>query len=434
MNENLDALFEDDSFCDLEKMLNVFCPFEAVGMASQEIRHAHYLAYILNPNKPHGFGIKLLNAFLRLALVKEIPASSDAKYESVKIIRERDNIDLRIEIPAPTLQEKAIVLVIELKINAVEDAKQLKKYHGIVNRQYRDKDWDKRYIFLTKQGTAARNTKDQENWKPMALAKLIPEFETELKNQNPSQSFDFFRANIGMMRRKHLGDKEIRQKVAEIWDRHSDALEKLIKYQPDRAGDIMQYLVANDELLAKLKEDQPLEIRKTKSSHKILRFHIKAWDCLRGMKAETSRWVDSQSIIVIEIYKGRPKGLPRDIRITYCLDHSGNLDKAAEKNREAIYKKSTDLKLLKWVDPDWTIPSYTNNYIHLHKAVLWPWDERKSYSEFINNIEDIAKLIIENAHEFLTHTLLHYDKIIREASLETTEHNNAVPEGEANTV
>lgn len=262
MGKSFDALISDDKFVALEKMLHVFCPFEAVGMVHQEIRHAHYLAYILNPNKPHGFGIKPLNAFLHLALGSEIPAIPDAKYGQIKIIRERDNIDLRIEIPASTPQEKAIVLAIELKINAVESAEQLEKYRCIVDRQYGDKDWDKRYIFLTKQGTAARNIKDQEDWKPMALAGLISEFETalipepkkELGQEDSSQSLDFFKAYIGMMRRKHLGDNEIKQKAAEIWETHSDVLETLMKYQPDRAGDIMHYLAENDELLVELKK------------------------------------------------------------------------------------------------------------------------------------------------------------------------------------
>ncbi len=429
MNENLDALFEDNSFCDLEKMLNVFCPFEAVGMANQEIRHAHYLAYTLNPNKPHGFGIKLLNVFLRLVLNKEISTVPDAGYDGIKIIRERNNIDLRIEIPALMLHQKAIVLAIELKINTVESEMQLSEYFKTVNRKYCSSAWDKRYIFLTKQGTAARNTKDQENWKPIPLAKLIPEFETALENQNPSQSFDFFRAYIQMMRRKHLGDSEIRQKVAEIWDRHSDALEVLMKYQPDRAGDIMQILAASGELLAGLNANSSLNICKTKSASRILRFHINAWDCLPGMKARTSRWVDSQSIVVIEVYKG----VKKDIRITYCLDHSGNLDEIAKKARAAIHAKSKKLDLPEWVGRDWKIPKYKENYMHLHKAVLWSGDQSNNYSEFINDIDNIAKLIVEKAGEFLADTLPHYDKVIKEASRETAEHSNAAPEGEANT-
>ncbi len=428
MDEIFDALWDDQNFRALEEMLNVFCPFEAVGMVHQEIRHAHYLAYILNPNKPHGFGIKPLNAFLRLALGKEIPADSDAQYGDIKIIRERDDIDLRIEIPGGMLQEKAIVLAVELKINAAESAEQLEKYRGIVDRQYRG--WDKRYIFLTKHGTAARNSKDRAEWKPMALADLIPKFKEALENKGSGQSVDFFKAYIRMMGRKHLGDKEIKQKAAELWDAHSDVLEILMKYQPDRAKDIMQYLAKNDELLEKLKENTPLEICKTTSSRKILRFHFNAWDSLPGMKAKSSGWVKSQSIIVIEVYIG----LKKDIRITYCLDRSGNMDETAEQNRKAIHEKSDHLNLSEWVDQDWAIPPYKNNHnhIHLHKAVLWSRDERKSNSEFSNDIEGIAISIIEKAGEFLKHTFPEYDKVITAVSPETAEHIVAASVGEAN--
>lgn len=146
------------------------------------------------------------------------------------------------------------------------------------------------------------------------------------------------------------------------------------------------------------------------------------------MKADTSRWVESKSIIIIEVYKGKPKGRPRDIRITYCLDHSGNLDKAAEKNREAIYKKSKNLNLSDWVDQDWKIPKYKKDYIHLHKAVLWSRGESNDYSEFSSVIKHIATSAIENAGKFLTDTLPDYDKVVTEASLETAKHSNAAPE------
>lgn len=39
---------------ELESSFDQFCPFEAVGMADQEIRHSHFLSYITDPRRPHG--------------------------------------------------------------------------------------------------------------------------------------------------------------------------------------------------------------------------------------------------------------------------------------------------------------------------------------------------------------------------------------------
>jgi hypothetical protein len=63
-----DLVMRDPGFADLERELNIFCPFEAVGVVRQEIRHAHFLAYYLDPNRPHGFGDACLRAFLTRAL------------------------------------------------------------------------------------------------------------------------------------------------------------------------------------------------------------------------------------------------------------------------------------------------------------------------------------------------------------------------------
>jgi hypothetical protein len=63
-----DLVMLDEDFAKLEQILDIFCPFEAVGMVRQEIRHAHFLAYYLDPNRPHGFGDACLRAFLTKAI------------------------------------------------------------------------------------------------------------------------------------------------------------------------------------------------------------------------------------------------------------------------------------------------------------------------------------------------------------------------------
>ncbi|MFL0694680.1 MAG: PD-(D/E)XK nuclease family protein [Agrobacterium tumefaciens] len=57
-------LVNDDEFRRLENEFDQFCPFEALGMVRSEVRHGNFLAYLLDPGRPHGFHTDVLRAFL----------------------------------------------------------------------------------------------------------------------------------------------------------------------------------------------------------------------------------------------------------------------------------------------------------------------------------------------------------------------------------
>jgi hypothetical protein len=54
----------------LEAMLAEFNIFEAVGMTQQEIRHSHFLAFLLNPAQNHGLGDAFLKQWLKNVLIE----------------------------------------------------------------------------------------------------------------------------------------------------------------------------------------------------------------------------------------------------------------------------------------------------------------------------------------------------------------------------
>ncbi|WP_426231076.1 PD-(D/E)XK nuclease family protein [Pararhizobium sp. DWP3-4] len=107
----------------MEKSLDIFCPFEAVGMVSAEIRHSNFLSYILNPNRPHGFRGAILRTFLMSATRIGHEQGLSAGFtpldlhlldiEVVEVRREWRNIDLLLIVPGAKL-----VVAIELKIGA----------------------------------------------------------------------------------------------------------------------------------------------------------------------------------------------------------------------------------------------------------------------------------------------------------------------------
>ncbi len=66
--ENLFIGPEAKEFHELERRLNQFCPFEAIGMVQQEIRHGRFLQFLLDPNERHPFGEAFLKTLLQSAL------------------------------------------------------------------------------------------------------------------------------------------------------------------------------------------------------------------------------------------------------------------------------------------------------------------------------------------------------------------------------
>src|SRR5437762_3578836 len=91
--------FDDfDSFLALEERIAPFNLFEALGMQRAEVRHSQFLAYILDPNRPHGLNDEFLKRFLYKALTaieSKDPAPAEmmiAGFDQTTVDRERGNI------------------------------------------------------------------------------------------------------------------------------------------------------------------------------------------------------------------------------------------------------------------------------------------------------------------------------------------------------
>jgi hypothetical protein len=63
-NQLASLLVDNADFEALERKFGVYCPFDALGVADWEPKHSQFLANILDPQRPHGFGSRVLQAFL----------------------------------------------------------------------------------------------------------------------------------------------------------------------------------------------------------------------------------------------------------------------------------------------------------------------------------------------------------------------------------
>lgn len=251
-----DLVIRSEEFRKLEGELSYFCPFEAMGMTDQEIWHAHFLSYILDPNRPHGFEDAYLRAFLNVAAEKGLGQNSYLRpidvhlldLNDVQIVREKERVDLRIELPASrTTSNKPVVLIFELKINASESKDQLETYVAKMRAEYLKSEV--LFFYLTKNGDDPSED-NKESWIALSLRDIVSRFENvNAQKIGREDARETVRAYLSMMRRNHMSDQDdkLDNLARDLWSKHKEALEFLVRAQPDDVSDILADLFAKQD-------------------------------------------------------------------------------------------------------------------------------------------------------------------------------------------
>ena len=238
--EVISALISDSSFLQINSRFSRFCPFEAVGMVRAEIRHSNFLGYILNPFRPHGFDTALLGAFLKRALSK-----SEVNWIEYETLRDAEirwdwrNIDLLILLP-----KARRVIAIELKIDASQSHGQLEKYRRIIEASWPACDgWKCEYLFVTKH----EETPNDAAWTKFKLHELVDAFEVVAESDayRHALAIGILRSYILMMRRHHLGDRELERLARELWSRHGEALAFIVDSRPGPLQEMLDQIRDN---------------------------------------------------------------------------------------------------------------------------------------------------------------------------------------------
>lgn len=132
----------------LSKGFNIF---EAAGLVRQEIRHSNILAFLLNPNEPHGLGDTLLKQIVNFACRKsnhdQNPNSLNmalGDFDDAYVRREEMHIDVLAWSP-----NNRVVLTIENKVDAGQGDGQLKDYRDKILNDSRFKGYRKLFVYLT---------------------------------------------------------------------------------------------------------------------------------------------------------------------------------------------------------------------------------------------------------------------------------------------
>lgn len=299
-----ELIIKDPNFRILSELQDVYCPFEALGVARTEIRHSNFLSNLITPSATHGFGDLFLRSFLE-ALLSQTEATVlrlDLHLENlgnVEVFREWRHIDILIRLPRAHEGKVDLVFAVELKIEASESSNQLEKYETVVKETWPDAS--AYFFFLTPDQTAA----SRETWIDVPFSRVLEEFESALRHgEGQPDARRMTEAYIAMMRRRYVENEQLLQLVSRIWAQHRSALEVLIEHKPDALQHLQQALIESDFLnqIAERVDRKKCQItfQQDTSSSRYLRLGVKEWDCADGMK-ESQGWVESNRMLLLEI-------------------------------------------------------------------------------------------------------------------------------------
>lgn len=400
-------------FREFENRFSKFCPFEAIGMVRQEIRHAHFLSFVLDPNRPHPFQDHLLKGFIQEVVAQAQDGQINIQplnihcsdFSGALVYRERSNIDFMIEIPSNAFGSKAkgLVVTVELKVDASESEHQLKKYYDQIIADYPDEDWERAFVFLTLDATipTEENTK---SWIPVSVVDVINRLDLELQAQKYSgEAVELFRSYSAMVRRHLVNDEDMARLAKNIWAKHREALEALYEYWPDLQGEIIDWVRDNpDELALAVKKATGFTLVPDTSSTRLLRFGVSEWAALDGFQGGDTNWVKSGSLMVLELTdwgEGR-------LRFSFVLG-PGDVDV-----RENIYKR-----VLKKVDAgEIKIGRRTReikDWKHFSSADVQTSKEYTKAAESEVTAEELGRRVIKKMASFLEVHLPVYDGLLK---------------------
>lgn len=176
----------------------VKCPFSLFGTMDYgrlEVAHTRTLAWLLDPQKEHGFGTVLLSALLRNCCKRQkLPRVK--KVEAERLYKQVDGEDTgRTDIWIEGFWEnQPWVLVIEAKIDSSESDHQLDRYNKEI-RAEREKQID--CLFLTPDGREAES--GEQKWNALsfsALARVFCEATDKLATKPGYHFLRFYLAGI----------------------------------------------------------------------------------------------------------------------------------------------------------------------------------------------------------------------------------------------
>jgi len=343
--ELLTTLLDNPGYQEITRREAQFNIFDALGTRRQELRHSDFLAYLLDPTKPHGLQDRFLRKFLASAL-----SSSDknvfAKHlnpvnirldnlDKVRVFREKHRYDLMLHFPNKWL------VIIENKVGAQLSENQLENYRAKAEANF--PDIEKYYLYLTPAGDEPTD----DEWQSISyreISDLIDSF-TKLE---PTQDriLNALLDYNNYLETHVLEDSKIADLCRKIYREHRDAIDLIVSHA-NSPRDLLKQAV-----ISSLQKLESKELVTTDNQlNGIPRFADVRWvnsvpEIADGATWTNSRkgilfeWIFTSNELRVDLVIGPIERISRDNLIKFLCNKSRNYKDLGSKQYNHIAKTS----------------------------------------------------------------------------------------------
>lgn len=291
-----DFVLKNPELNELEGLLDQFNVFEAMRAERTEARHSDFLAFLLDPARPHGLEDVVLKSILQAVLKAKgdyppgvTPIDLDSWDMTTAVVtREESNIDILIRYEPPG---RRLVVIIENKIDSIEHSDQLRRYYDGIAVTAPDAQIIA--IYLTREGEAPSD----ERFLPLDYGVVAGVLGGILERRRKEMSEAVGLAlehYVSMLRRHIVTESEVARLAKVICEKHRRALDILFEYRPDLRTLIME------RLSAMIRDTPGLTLARASKSH--VSFLINALAKVPGMDSgDTNYYInDGKQLLYVE--------------------------------------------------------------------------------------------------------------------------------------
>ncbi|MFN3197227.1 MAG: PD-(D/E)XK nuclease family protein [Bradymonadia bacterium] len=286
-------VLDNQPLAELEQLLAGFNLFEILGNTRREERHSDFLAFLLDPSQPHGFGDACLQAFMQAAIDGEAIEPSGLRkidialldLSDAKVERERDRIDILV-----TSEAERCVMLVENKVDTDEHSNQLHRYLELTRHRY--PEWSILPVFLTRD----RHSGTHPAYHAVGYEDVHRILTQQLEHRRTSLPPDVevaVRHYVELLERHIMEDTRIAELARKIYARHARALDIIFEHRPDALDHIRRDIV--DAI-----EARP-ELRLINASKSCVQFVPTAWDEIPTLRdGGDGTWFKSRELMRFE--------------------------------------------------------------------------------------------------------------------------------------
>lgn len=304
MKAALTALVMDGvELSQLEAKLAQFNLFRILKADRHELRHSNMLGWLFDPAGSHGLADTFLRRWLMQVMLgadggeAAAPTISPvwidtAEFQSVRVQREWNNLDVLITFDARTLDGVGQwVVAIENKVDAQQGEQQLERYRKIVEASFPEAA-GRFYVFLTK----SAESPNDPGWLTSTYADVLQALErcvAEREDSIGSEPLFLIRQYLELLREDFMDDSESVQLARAIYQRHAAAIDYILECKSDPLFDLTSRL---EKRLAV--EAVRLGIVMAKTGKGRIRFLPREWDIAQNTGG--TAWGDSGRFLLLE--------------------------------------------------------------------------------------------------------------------------------------